>query len=148
MNVLIRTDASKKIGSGHVMRCLTLADGLRMRGAQIKFSCIRHEGHLCDLISERGYEVISAIENTGASDLLIVDHYELDENWETSQRPFCKRIFVIDDLARSHDCDILLDQNLVADFKTRYTGKVLANCKLLLGPEYALLPPIYAELHN
>lgn len=148
MNVLIRTDASKQIGSGHVMRCLTLADGLRKAGAQIKFACSREEGHLCDLIMERGYEVVSAVENIGTADLLMVDHYDLDEQWEKSQRPFFKHIFVIDDLAREHDCDILLDQNLVSNFKTRYADKVPENCKLLLGPEYALLPPIYAELHH
>ena len=55
----------------------------------------------------------------------------------------------IDDLAdRVHDCDLLLDQNLVAQMHTRYRDKVPAACGLLLGPEYALLQPIYAELHD
>lgn len=56
---------------------------------------------------------------------------------------------VIDDLAnRVHDCDLLLDQNLVAQMHARYTDKVPAACGLLLGPEYALLRPIYGELHD
>ena len=51
-----------------------------------------------------------------------------------------KRILVIDDVAdRQHECDVLLDQNFYADMDTRYTGKVPAHCKLLLGPRDALL---------
>ena len=82
-------------------------------------------------------------------DWLVVDHYALDHRWERFLRPVVGRIFVIDDLAdRDHDCDLLLDQNLVADLHTRYTGKVPIDCGLLLGPEYALLQPLYAELHD
>jgi UDP-2,4-diacetamido-2,4,6-trideoxy-beta-L-altropyranose hydrolase len=57
MNVLIRADASIAIGSGHVMRCLTLADALRERGAQCRFVCREHPGHLIENIRQRGFEV-------------------------------------------------------------------------------------------
>ena len=80
---------------------------------------------------------------------LIVDHYGVDERWEHSLRSVARRIMVIDDLAdRAHDCDLLLDQNLVADFETRYAGLVPKECALLLGPAYALLQPAYAELRE
>lgn len=55
MRIVIRVDASLQIGSGHVMRCLTLADELRSRGAEVHFVCREHPGHLCALIAERGY---------------------------------------------------------------------------------------------
>jgi UDP-2,4-diacetamido-2,4,6-trideoxy-beta-L-altropyranose hydrolase len=42
----------------------------------------------------------------------------------------------------------LLDQNLVAKFETRYEGLVPRDCRLLLGPSFALLQPQYAELHT
>jgi UDP-2,4-diacetamido-2,4,6-trideoxy-beta-L-altropyranose hydrolase len=73
-------------------------------------------------------------------DWLIVDHYALDARWEKALRPIVKNIMVIDELAdRHHDCDLLLDQNYYADMETRYNSKVPSNCKLLLGPRYAML---------
>lgn len=55
MHIAFRTDASLKIGTGHVMRCLTLADALRERGAQSTVICRPHHGHLLDLIQQRGH---------------------------------------------------------------------------------------------
>ena len=73
----------------------------------------------------------------------------LDERWERYLRPYVSRIFVIDDLAdRVHDCDLLLDQNLVEGMETRYDEKIPSSCGKMLGPEYALLQPIYSELHD
>jgi len=56
MHIAFRTDASLQIGTGHVMRCLTLADALRERGAQNTFVCRPHVGHLLDLIQQRGHQ--------------------------------------------------------------------------------------------
>lgn len=55
MKFAFRADASVDIGSGHVMRCLTLADELRARGDQILFLCRDLPGHLFDLIAARGH---------------------------------------------------------------------------------------------
>lgn len=57
ISIVFRTDASIDIGTGHVMRCLTLADELRERGANCRFVCRAHVGNLIDQIDERGYEV-------------------------------------------------------------------------------------------
>ena len=183
MNVVFRTDASQTIGTGHVMRCLTLATALRKRGATVIFICREHNGHICDLIEQNKFSVYrmslpdSASPNTdtvahaawlGTSwssdaeetltviraldtkpDWLVVDHYALDMRWEQALRASVGRIMAIDDLAdREHDCDLLLDQNLVARPRTRYNGKLPSACGKLLGPGYALLQPDYAELHE
>lgn len=55
MHFAFRTDASLHIGTGHVMRCLTLADALHGRGAKSTFICRPHAGHLLDLIQQRGH---------------------------------------------------------------------------------------------
>jgi UDP-2,4-diacetamido-2,4,6-trideoxy-beta-L-altropyranose hydrolase len=57
MKIVFRTDASIQIGTGHVMRCLTLADSLRLRGADCTFICRNHSGHLLELIHQRGHRV-------------------------------------------------------------------------------------------
>jgi UDP-2,4-diacetamido-2,4,6-trideoxy-beta-L-altropyranose hydrolase len=55
MKVAFRTDASLQIGTGHVMRCLTLADVLAARGADCQFICRAHEGNLIEFIRSKGY---------------------------------------------------------------------------------------------
>lgn len=57
MKFLFRVDASVSIGSGHVMRCLTLAMALRLRGAQCHFACREHEGNLIGLLRQRQFAV-------------------------------------------------------------------------------------------
>lgn len=67
MRVVFRTDASVEIGTGHVMRCLSLAAGLRARGTRCTFVCREHPGHLLDLVRQRGHEAIG-LPRTGTAD--------------------------------------------------------------------------------
>ena len=55
--ILIRADASVQIGTGHVMRCLTIADELRRRGTEAIFACREFDGNLRGYIEEKGYIV-------------------------------------------------------------------------------------------
>lgn len=55
MKIAFRADASLQIGTGHVMRCLTLADALATRGADCQFICGAHEGNLIEFIRSKGY---------------------------------------------------------------------------------------------
>lgn len=157
MRVAVRADSSLAIGTGHVARCLTLATALRDGGETVRFICRRQPGDCCDLIRGQGFVVLpllyegevspesDAAAVLGALDgwkpeLLVVDHYRLDAAWERRLRPEAGRILVIDDLAdRRHDCDALLDQNLVQGLEHRYDGLTPPGCALFLGPRYALL---------
>ncbi len=182
MELVFRADASLEIGTGHVMRCVTLAQAFRQQGAHSRFICRMLPGNLIDFIRGRGFEVQNlpvehqAHEDSepplighaawlgtdwksdadvtqdalGARvvDWLIVDHYALDARWERQLRPACHRLMVIDDLAdRSHDCDMLLDQNLGRDAKD-YAARVPQHCTCLVGPHYALLRPEFSELRE
>ena len=159
----IRTDASRDIGSGHVMRCLALAEGLAARGARVRFLCrdvpgnmigrIEGEGHAVarlapsgDAGAARDAKAVAAVLGSDPVDWLIVDHYGLDAQFESSLRGHARKIMVIDDLAdRDHDCDLLLDQNLNSDPFDRYRGRVGASTQCLFGPRYALMRPAFKE---
>ncbi|ERS10120.1 hypothetical protein Q668_20930 [Alcanivorax sp. PN-3] len=181
VTVFFRTDASTCIGTGHVMRCLTLAKALKEQGAECAFIGREHPGHLLDLLEKEGFAchrlpaprptiAPGDVSDNGGSDYafwlgvpreqdandclpiikqsqpdwLVVDHYALDADWEQRLRPHVGKIMVIDDLAnRSHDCDLLLDQNLGRK-ASDYADKVPAACKVLTGPEFALLRPEFA----
>ncbi len=56
--VLFRTDASRRIGAGHVMRCLALADELADCGVASVFVCRAHDGHMAQEIRQQGHRVV------------------------------------------------------------------------------------------
>jgi UDP-2,4-diacetamido-2,4,6-trideoxy-beta-L-altropyranose hydrolase len=174
MKVAIRADASAEIGSGHVMRCLCLAQALQARGAQVQFVSRGLPAHLAQAVAAAGHALaplrIDAtppsaapqrawpspyqLDDARASadalasfapDSIVVDHYGLDRVWETAARASGRRLMAIDDLGRDHDCDILLDQTLHPQARSRYASRVPADALLLLGPRYALLRPEFRE---
>lgn len=57
MTFVFRVDSSIDMGSGHVMRCLTLADALKAQGMECHFICRSHPGHLINHIEAEGYPV-------------------------------------------------------------------------------------------
>jgi len=57
MKAVFRVDASLKIGSGHVMRCLALANTLKNNHFIVEFICRRHDGNLINRICEEGFKV-------------------------------------------------------------------------------------------
>ena len=129
MKIVFRVDASITMGTGHVMRCRTLATVLKKQGADIQFITRAHPGHLGDMLARDGFTVILLpppvdIENKvddyaawlGVSqqedadqtiaalakqpcDWLIVDHYGLDRFWEALLQSLPHKLMVIDDLA-------------------------------------------------
>lgn len=137
MKFIIRADASLKIGSGHIIRCLTIADQLIEKGHYVQFFTLPLKGNLIEYIESRGYETISEWQ---CADIIIVDHYEIDIDVEKTLYMYAKKIVVIDDLAnRRHMCDILIDQNMVENFQSRYDKLVPEKCTKLLGAKYLIM---------
>src|SRR5471032_2673256 len=122
MNVSFRVDAGARIGNGHLMRCLSLADALSERGASTSFICeagvaveleravaqnhkvldIPAQGTLEKAWSESrdAYHTLRVISEARLEpDWLVVDHYHLAREWEDQVRPAVKKLLVIDDLA-------------------------------------------------
>ncbi|WP_308431450.1 UDP-2,4-diacetamido-2,4,6-trideoxy-beta-L-altropyranose hydrolase [Chitinilyticum piscinae] len=162
--MLIRADASAEIGSGHVMRCLTLADALRSNHYDVHFYCSKLPGNLIESIEAQGYKVfkggglVAGDQTSGFWDdecivnplmvdyeWLIADHYQLDVRFESKMRKKCRFVAVIDDLCnRVHAADIVVDQGIDADLSS-YRALVSPACRLLLGPKFALLRREFSE---
>lgn len=166
MKVVFRVDASFKVGAGHLMRCLTLAEILRERGVTVHFICRNYAGNLIALLEQKEMHVsVLTVDDSATQaedamqtiaalkgqkpDWLVVDHYGLNMDWELQLRPHTVKLMVIDDLAsRQHDCDVLLDQNYSLAGERRYCSLVTPHCRVLLGPEYALLRKEFEELRS
>ncbi|MEZ8452306.1 UDP-2,4-diacetamido-2,4,6-trideoxy-beta-L-altropyranose hydrolase, partial [Vibrio splendidus] len=172
MKVVFRVDASLLIGSGHVMRCLVLADQLKQKGYDVTFACTPLEGDMRSFIQQRGFGVITLsapqqvvapqhdadyvawlqksviqdasdfIAAVGYADLVVTDHYAIDEQWQHSVKQAMNgRLLAIDDLARHHCADVVLDQTL-GRAESDYLGSASI---VLAGSEYAILQPAFAE---
>lgn len=160
MNVCFRVDSSSKIGTGHVFRCLTLAEQLKEQGSKVVFVQKNEQGNLSEIIEEKGFDVLLLDiekplseerdaevfldlirERNFQFDWVIVDHYQLSSVWEERIRlALGVRIAVIDDLAdRPHDCQLLLDQNYFESYHSRYQNLTTSDCKSFLGPQYLIL---------
>ncbi len=77
MKVVFRVDASLAMGTGHVMRCLTLAQMLKENGADVKFICRKHEGCLIGKIRSSGFIVheLELFEETEVDTRLAHSHW-------------------------------------------------------------------------
>lgn len=72
-------------------------------------------------------------------DAVVLDHYALDRRWEQPMRQIADCIIVIDDLAdRTHDCDLLIDQN-PGRKSSDYRALLPESATILAGPDFALL---------
>lgn len=177
MNIVIRADASVHIGSGHVMRCLVLAQGLTQLGHQVSFVCRSQTSDLVTFIEKKGFSVTklaqaktALIPATNAdyvawlqvpwqqdvqdflsqvetADLVIVDHYALNSDWQQHiQQALDCKIMAIDDLVRPHHADLILDQTLLrrsdeyqsAHHPSHNTRRILTGCDFaLLNPQFS-----------
>jgi UDP-2,4-diacetamido-2,4,6-trideoxy-beta-L-altropyranose hydrolase len=145
------------------MRCLALAAKWSPAATSIRFvtyevpEAIRVEiqrvgGTVVD-IGVAGREWISDAEATlavvlaSACDILLVDSYSLDERWERALFASVGCLVAIDDLTRDHQCDVLIDQNVLDHSLNPYLGCIPAGALALLGPKYALLREEFASEH-
>lgn len=171
MKIVFRVDASIQIGSGHVIRCLSIADNLKRQGHSVSFSCIELPGNFISFISEKGYsitvlpfiecdisddeyeqwltrpETVDAhqfLQHTEQADLVIIDHYAIQATWEMQVKDkWSCWVVAIDDLVRPHQCDLIIDQTLGRK-AIEYGSKQAALC----GESYAILASSFCFYHE
>ena len=94
--IVFRADASVQIGNGHVMRCLTLADGLREKGHDCHFICRPHQGNRIVTIQTHGFSVhvlplVTDSVGENADEVASAHAHWLGVSWETDARQ-CREI--------------------------------------------------------
>lgn len=165
MNVVFRVDASATIGSGHLVRCLVLANLIASSGGVSYFLigsknvvteqllhnsmhnvCYLHLSAVHSIWDDLNISVLSMPKQP--IDWLIVDQYNLDARWELGSRAYTKALMVIDDLAnRPHSCDLLVDPGLGR--KPNHYIKLLSETtQTMLGVNYAILKPEFLIHHG
>lgn len=176
IRAIIRVDSSKRMGGGHVMRCLTLANTLALRGASVTFVAAMMLPSLAEKLGKAGHRLVNIEPEpdlqldqgdwdsrilsqdaqrrdaaatraaAGPSEWTIVDHYRLDAAWESAADH--GKVLVIDDLAnRPHRCDILIDQTF-GRMGSDYAAYVPERCIMLTGTLYAILRPEFAAARH
>ncbi|WP_179140713.1 UDP-2,4-diacetamido-2,4,6-trideoxy-beta-L-altropyranose hydrolase [Chromobacterium haemolyticum] len=162
--VLFRVDAGGSVGAGHLMRCLALARYLTEASYEVVVACAALEAEYERLMREAGCgrlllddgltlardaQLCADYADLHQFDGVVVDHYGLDQAWESRLRGSGRILLVIDDLAnRPHVCDALLDQNDCASTTSRYDELLPADSEFFLGPKFALLRCEFAVLRE
>lgn len=150
--LLIRADATVRMGTGHVMRCLALAQAWRELNGDVLFvaaqitpglqSRLNEEGFAIRLIhAEAGTEQDAAALTVLASpgSWVVVDGYQFTETYQVQLKQAGLSVLFVDDYGHCvrYVADLVLNQNLGAS-EVWYSARA-ESTRLLLGPGYALL---------
>jgi UDP-2,4-diacetamido-2,4,6-trideoxy-beta-L-altropyranose hydrolase len=161
-HALFRADASPGIGTGHLVRCRTLAAELRDRGWATSLASRDLPSSLADSIRGSGIALVEldaaadlagehdiiAERVTGPVTLAVVDHYGIGADWQRAAGVWAERMMAIDDLAdRFQAVNLVLNQNL-GPGPSRYRDLVPPTARILDGPSYALVRPEFAAARS
>ncbi len=130
MRLVIRADASAEIGTGHVMRCLALAQAWEELGGAVEWITSSFVGQ--DSI------VPADLQSADQPQAGVLDGYHFTPDDQRGMRERFRPLLVIDDLADQpfYYADLLLNQNLHAHELSYHAEP---HARLLAGPRYALL---------
>lgn len=157
--IYIRADANEEIGTGHIMRCLSIADKITELGGKVIF--ITADCQSYEMVHKKGYETFCI--NSKWNDLdqeikkitdlchemqikkMIIDSYFVTMAYLESVSKITQIIY-IDDLDKFiYPVNMLINYNFYAGdmgYEIKYKG---AMTKLLMGVSYA---PLRKEFEN
>jgi len=154
MNLLFRTDASIGIGTGHVMRCLALAQAWQDAGGRSWFAMAETTPAIRSRLAAEGCTELSITAGPGtgadASQIIalaqehqaawvVVDGYQFDADYQRLLKAAGRKILFFDDYGHAvhYSADFVLNQNASANARL-YSSRE-PQTRLLLGPRYCLL---------
>lgn len=152
MQLVVRADAGVEIGTGHVLRCLAIAQAWQAAGGSVTF--ILATSTLADRLNTEGIEVKYLLAEPGTTEdaiqtlritqeqqaeWLVVDGYSFGSEYQKLIKQAGVRLLVLDDCGHGNDyvADLVLNQNISAD-QDLYRQRA-PYTKLLLGSTYTLL---------
>ncbi len=153
-SILIRADADNRIGAGHVLRCLSLAQACLNQGGQVAFACARIEPKLRDHLQAEGVAVhtldtepgsaADAEKTVGLIDRLkptwvIADGYSFGDKYQQAIKRSGAKLLVLDDFRHADhaNADVILNPNASVDASLYADREDQTN--VLAGHRYALL---------
>jgi len=152
--LLIRADASLAIGTGHVMRCLALAQTWQDAGGTVSLAVAELPDALSPRVIAEGVSLSRIHATPGGSedaaetvaqahrlsaDWVVIDGDRFDSDFLETVRAAGFRVLLIDDFAdrESFPADLIVNPDLDDDGEPyRKRG---ATARLLMGPSYVLL---------
>jgi len=165
MKIGFRLDAGDEIGLGHFFRCLSIAEAFSVLGNEVYFLSRNLPAWLQEIARGRGAgiaQILSPSPNAGLRgdetilnrlslgdssqtlvvsktlglDLLVVDHYGIDQAWFTNVEKKGPRLLQIADFPAVSGGDFLLDYGFDASSAKHEISENSAQV-LLLGPKFA-----------
>jgi len=153
-NLIFRADASTQIGTGHVMRCLALAQSWQDQGGQATFVFANKSTALENRLLLEGMQVVYLSVEAGShedanqtvdfaqqfnAEWVVVDGYQFGAEYQKNIKNSGLNLLFIDDYGHSdrYYADLVLNQNISAHSELYPSREI--HTKLLLGTQYTLL---------
>ena len=158
--LILRADATVTMGTGHVMRCIALAQAWQDAGGAAAFAICEATPAIEKRLRAEEVGIVKVPGPTGGredtervielarrrkADWVVVDGYQFDAEYQRRIRDSGLKLIVVDDYghARHYSADLVLNQNLHAS-QDLYRERE-AHTRILAGPKYALLRREFAR---
>jgi UDP-2,4-diacetamido-2,4,6-trideoxy-beta-L-altropyranose hydrolase len=172
MNIIIRTICNKKIGSGHLMRSIFLANFLSKKNFNVNIVADKYSKFYRDIINteiinkkkvkyyysfsdEINSDIVESKKkkkfenfiNTKKISHFIIDHNKTRFSIEKLISKLGCSITVIEDLPlKKHKCDTIINPNFRHKSLSRYKNLIPKSSNIFIGPEFIFLKEKYSKL--
>lgn len=151
--IWIRADANSKIGSGHLMRCLSVAEELKDRGEQVCFltaddspvALLEAKGQQYRILHgaydrmEEEIPLLHSLAKEQQPDLCLVDSYFVTDSYLRALGEICRTAYIDDLCSFSYPVDMVINYNIYGELLPYREKPGKENTRFLLGMAYVPL---------